>query len=442
MLPHIRRTIIIIVAVGLVGALVLLVRSGVGLVSIPHDRTDALTVGLYLLTTIAQALSALLGMAIAVIFISAQFGPHSQLVRSGIEIFKDRTALGILTFFVVAIVLSLVSLARIDTIISDSPWVLELNLLLAIGAVVLVVPLVLSQIENLNPYHLAVKLSEMITPARIANYGLVQTTTAGSTSLCDYRLRVWGHQHGRDDPLGAFHEIVMTAVAKRDRLQIATFMRLLLNRVARMTGAPFSITVVYPTAPPTRTRQLLWCAIRIVRRPLRPPDRISATLHILHYYIRRCQNLRREWGDLDGVRQQFQLDLRDLIEALARSTGNAVCIEVALFAALHISLGYASVARFGEDEALLQYVDLVSVLRGAGYEREARLCVDVLGVIAAATTHLPMSLLSHVRAKLGDEDQAVFKYATLYTLLTWNEGPGAHDPWRNRVSSYKLPGRD
>jgi hypothetical protein len=437
MLPHIRRAIIVVVCLVLVIGTLLLVRYHFALVYLPSIPADATTVALYVLTTIAQALAALLGMAIAIIFISAQFGPHSQLVRSGIEILKDRTGLGILAFFVAAIITSLISLARVQAIVGGStPWVLDFNVLLSVAAVALVVPLVLVQIENLNPFFLAEKLSQTITLERIARYGLVKADRPAASSLPDYRLHVWGHQHGRDDPLGAFHEIVMMAVAKRDRLQLAAFMRLLLKRIARVCGARLPLTPTYPALLPRRPR---WRAdlVRLFRRPLSVPGRIRVTLHILHYYIRRCQNLRREWGHLDGVRQQYLLSLSDLLDVLAQEPANDACIRACLFAALHISLGYADVPRYGEDEALLRYGAIASALTASGYDAAAHDCASIVGFVAAKTVHLPPPLAETFRAMLPDHHRTAFDVGKQLTVEGWRDGVGVGDPWKARLETYK-----
>jgi len=441
MLPYVRRAIIAALLLSAIGSVVAAVSYNVRLVSVPKQPSDALTVGLYLLTTIAQGIATLLGITIAVIFIAAQFGPTSRLVRSGMEIFKDRTALGILTFFSADVVVSLVSLASIDRVLSAKAyWILDINLVFAIVAVLLVIPLTLSQIENLNPYYLARKLCRRITSDRIARYGLVISEPASAVRLEQYRLRVWGHQHGREDPLGAFHEIVMTTVERRDRFQLAALMRLLLQRIAVISGASFSLTPQSSVTATSKLRLRRRSASRWLRRPDEIPNRIGVTLHILHYYIRRSYHLRKEWGDVDGVRQQFLLDLRDLIQALAQSFGNNVGIEAALFAVLHISLGYADVPRHGEDEALLWYGDLPGVLDASGYAEAALQCAGIIGFISASTVHLPADLVAQVRGRFARSGQEAFEAAANLDLIAWSEGVGKSDPWRSRLATYKRGG--
>lgn len=430
MLPFARRVLTIALVVLFVLALLLIYRGSLHFFRPSAHDAETLTIALYILSTLVQSLAAALGVTIAVLFIAAQFGASGQYVRSLVEIYRQRATLTIVGFFVATLAVGLLSLGALANIVRDRRyWVIDLNLALGVMAMLLLLPLVLVQIENLNPYFLAIKLARRISIRRILGYGLVSIEEKAELGgRCKYKLIVWGHQHGREDPLGPFHEIVMIAVRGRDRLQVSALTRILFRRVAQTSRVPYKLL-----ARSGAKRKMGWFA-RLssgLRVSYKASERLAVTLHILHYSIRRCENLRQEWGAIDSVRQQYLLNLADLISALSLREENRQAIEVCLFAMLHFSLAYGDVPRLGEREALTTYFQVAESLFTLGMFFEAELCAELLGVISVVTWQLPLELVE--QRALRSEIATCF-----YRGRRRKEIEFSGDPWRDRLSRYKL----
>lgn len=438
MLYHIRRVLSITILLAFVAAAWLAWHSTLRLF-IPSGG-DTLTIALYLLSTVIQSLAAILGITVAVLFITAQVTTRAQYGRLLRDIYKDRTTYIFLSFYFLAITSGVILLSEIGTIVKlgNFRW-LDLHILVSITAVVLLLPLILVQIENINPYLLAVKLSKRITVKRILAYKLVQISfPAGQAGKAEYRLVVWGHLHGRDDPLGPFHEIIMGTVQARDRVTFSALIRLLLQRVAKISSVP------YPSKPLRPNSSKRWLAkvsdhVFTTIPPLNSlENRLAVALHILHYIVRRTCNLRSEWGDLDTMRQQAILNIRDLITTLCLRRDSSQLIEVCLYATMHICLGYEGVRRYGQHEALSEYYDLSNILMNSGKPEEADLCVQILAVLAERTSQIPLAIRGAMEAQIHPSlVESYRKYINIARAnQQWIPGSEIRDPWRYRVPDY------
>lgn len=385
-MPYLRRLLSIIIILSFLGALWLVCRGSLSFFRSSDDHTETLTIALYLLSSLAQSLAAILGIFVAVFFVGMQFGFGLQYIRSIVKLYQQRTAFVVLIFYALAIALHFFSLSLVGEIVREKQlWLLDLNVLIAATAVTAVIPLVMLQVENANPYYLGLRLVRLLNAKRVSEYGLAQVSPGrNGTNDLVCRLVVWGHQHGREDPLGPFHEVVMVSVRNQDRLLLSALIRLLLQRAASICG-------VYYRRLPRRKNESRFLAFlhevrgRVPRTYSSKACRVAVVLHVMHYVIRRCHNLRKEWGDLDSLRQQFILNVVDFLQVLRKGRSPQKELEIGIFSLLHLALGYADVTRAGEQESLVEAFSLARHLESDGLVSQAILCVEVLAFVSAKT---------------------------------------------------------
>jgi hypothetical protein len=214
---------------------------------------------------------------------------------------------------------------------------------------------------------------------------------------------------------------------------------LLLRLVADVFGVPYSQV-------PTRSRmagkapKLSTSAELFIRRPHRNDHAIAVTLFVMTYVVRRAQRLREEWHGLDIVRQQYILNIRDLIVALNLRKQTTDAIQICLFAVLHICLSYSKVLRYGEDEALRHYFVLLSELAVSGKREAANLCAAILAVIVQRTAQIPASLRADLEETILPELRSAYHeaLANVSRDQNWLPGTADVDPWRYRIPMYDL----
>jgi len=406
------------------------------------SQNDTFTTALYLLTTLVQSLSAILAVTIAVLFIAAQVIARTQYLRALMDIYKDRTTFTTLSIFFIAIILGIISLATIASILGSSNyWILDLNILLSLMAILLLAPLVLSQLENLNPYFLAIKLGKRITIKRIMAYNLALIENDHKTpNYFKYKLNLWGHKYDRDDPLGPVHEIIMEAVQKKDRVELSTMIRVLLQRIAHYSGIyykmsprPFTFHLAYTAASATTSVTFKFSRNRQLS------GRLAITLHILHYVIRRAHNLRDEWGHFDVLRQQFIANIYDLVEGLASKRDTQQIIDLCLFATMHICLGYIDVRQFGQHEPLRDYFYLADKLATCGKSEQATLCRRIIAFIevnrARQFTHFTALQAVGSSVQVTEYNSALTSASKEEKWLPYGQ---IVDPWEYMLQRYKL----
>ncbi len=167
--------------------------------------------------------------------------------------------------------------------------------------------------------------------------------------------------------LAPFHEIVLWAANNRDRVAMSALIRLLLTVIANAYAVPLKAIAVRDRSP-SYFFNVMRRTYMVIFRPFWAKRGIAVTLFILTYVIRRAQRLIKEWGGLDVTRQQYILNIRDLIRALAFRPKSDAAIRLCLWAVLHICLSYSKVARYGEDEALRYYYTLAVELGASGHQ--------------------------------------------------------------------------
>ncbi len=422
----------------LVGSATLLIAVLVGRVHLftpAGTSVETLTVACYLLSSLVQGLSAILAVTITVLFLAALIYARERYARILAELYRDGTTLVVLGIYTAAIALGAISLSRVSLIVSTSAFlVLDVNLVAALAALALLVPLVLGQLEHINPYLLAAKLAKRITIRRVLEYRLSDVWRDPQSTKVNYVLHVFGYQHGRDDPLAPFHEVVLWAVQNRDRVAMSSLIRLLLRVAADALAVPYAPVVKPTTLKGAQVRRRLHL---LVYRPRSEEQCVAVALFVLTYVVRRAQRLREEWGHLDIVRQQYILNILDLIRAAIWRPQGAVVAEVCLYASMHICLAYRMVLRYGEEEALRHYFILATELDAAGDPTLTLLCCEIIGLLAEQTRQIPEDLLRELEDALPDPLRAQYEAARRSaTDPEWLPGTPGRDPWRYRIAAY------
>jgi len=405
------------------------------------NPSDNLNTALYLLSTLAQSISAMLGITIAVLFISAQINSKTEYSRTLIAIYRSKSTIMAIFFMCVSVISSLVSLAMLGTISYRNSWyVLDINLSISIASICLLVPLVLEQLENINPYALAKKFVRGISANSIKNYGLVIVNAdSRREEVFQYELRQFGYGHGLEDPLGPIHELIMGAVSNKDRTQLTALLRTLIGKIASVCATSYKIE-------PSQLRRHLSQANILLQRTFKTPEtvesRLRVAIHIFHYVVRRSFYLKKEWDSKDYVRQSFIIAVRDLIDSLIIEISNAKVIDVSLYAIMHICLGYNDVKRHGRYEPNISMFSVANDLYKAGFVQQANLAIDVLACLSVRTRQFEDVVSANDELGLDADLQARFEKEKKRATEdpSWFPGEEDGDPWRYRLlEEYEFP---
>jgi hypothetical protein len=439
--PPPRRLILEILLSGAAGILWLSYAGKIHIFIPSSSATDTAMAADYLLSTEVETLGSIFAITVAVLFLAAQVYTRPNYARAVTEVYRDRVTWLVLSIFVLSIVTGIVTLASVAALIVHHRYfLLDWNICLAVLSVCLLLVLTASQIANMNPYILATKLVHRISVRKIVEYNLSEVEYDKRTRAIHYKLHVYGYQHGREDPLAPFHEIVLWSVQNRDRVAMSALIRLLLSRIADAFGVPYRLT---PGRVSERRRHIRDWGFRVQLAALRPvkyDDAIRVTLFILTYVVRRSQRLRDEWGGLDIVRQQYILNIRDLIISLIRRQRTDDGLRLCLFAVMHICLSYAKIQRYGEDEALRHYYELANRLASQNRSELAKLCVQIVALLKVRTTQIPSSFLVGLESAIHPILQFEYQSAVVNANgdQSWLPGSPETDPWRYRAAAYPL----
>lgn len=437
MLQIVRRIAVSLILLGFVAATWSAASHRYSLFVASPNREEAMTAAQYLVSSLIGCLASIIAVSIAVLFITAQISGRSY-ARTLSEVYRDGTTFLVLGFYAASICGGIICLAKLTSIANTRQfWYVDLVVYLGLASVFLLLPLILVQVENINPILLASKLLRRVTTTTINRYQLSHVD-APEGKQPSYRLLTLAPYHSAGDPLGPFHELVMAAVNSNDRVSVSLFMRLLLKRIAVMSAVPYPMTL---RAQPRRVlSRVVDRFYLIANRPKIMHDQITMMLHVLHYVIRRSMNLRMEWGDLDHTRHQYVFNIGQLIDALSLRLGTEPLIGIGLFATMHICFGYSDVPRYGRTEPLLALYELANKLEALGMADQSALCVEVLAVIAVRTPQLPSEFRSTSEGGLTPRLRAVYDASlrSAQTNETWLPGVAEKDPWRNRIALYKI----
>lgn len=333
-------------------ALYMTIRWKLNVIALSATSSDNATEAFYLLSTLVQALAGVFAISIAVLFLAAQIYTRPQYARAVSEIYNDFLLWVTVLTFLVALGFGVFLITKVNWVVSSGLYyLLTSEVVLSGTALCLFLIAVSEQVANIDPYRFAQRLAQKISVRKILRYKFSDVAYDRDKGTVAYQLHVYGYLHGRSDPLAPIHEIVLWAVKNRDRVAMSALIRLLLSVVARGYGVPYRPTAERDPRP-GRVHSIRRRGYMVVCRPLSVEHGVAVALFILTYVVRRAQRLIEEWEGLDIVRQQYILNIRDLIRALAYRTKGDVAIRLCLYAVLHICLSYSKVKRYGADEAL------------------------------------------------------------------------------------------
>jgi len=414
---------------------------------VPHvaDQQETLQSLTQMLSTIVQALSGILGIVLALLFISAQLTMRERYIRVIAEVYADPETIGILTFYLMTVIYSIIILSRTELIVQQGRFLfVDIALILSIASVAALLPLLLAQIEDLNPLSLMRKISKKITSKSIKSYGLVQLElNTDKTTVKKYWLERWGHRHGNYDPLGAIHDLIMEAVSRRDRIQISFAFRCILARIAWVAKVPYkrrfglSGENTQSGLSSYITRIADWAILHL--KPCSESDLVMITLHVLHYLVRRAHNFTREWPNYDVLRQITVIAIGDFILACAKRKGTDKAIKLSMFAIMHICLGFRQVQRFGHYEPIVDLFPVAQRFEEQGQKDLAEFVISVLAFLRYNTNLIKDeqqdSCLSKISSRLrdyfNDSIQLLSRGDPLKRL--WRPD---HDPWDYMFERY------
>lgn len=411
------------------------------ILSLSMTASDNSTVLTSVLSTLVEALASVFAISVAVVFLAAQIYTRPQYARAVTEMYSDASCWTMIVMFQGALVMGLALLTHVSWIISSSSYYLvTIDAVWAGTAIAMFLSVVFTQLSTLDPYKLGQVLMQRLTVRRIIEYNLSEVKRDQTSGRVVYRLHVYGYYHGRQDPLAPFHEIVLWAANNRDRVAMSALIRLMLSVVARAYAVPIR-AIAERDRSPSKFR-VMWRALSMrLCGPISEEHGVAVTLFILTYVIRRAQRLIKEWDGLDIPRQQYILNLRDLIRSLSYRPAGAVSIRLCLWAVFHICLSYSAVPRYGEEEALCHYFSLANELYQRGHEDEAKLCAEIVAVLSKRTRQLSEFAQTVSEGVLFDTLRAVYLQAISYVERNpdWLPGLVEEDPWRYRLPTYNVP---
>jgi hypothetical protein len=439
---HLYRWRLLAVWFVIVASVTVLVLVWLGRVTLYHpgtggSRSDTLV------ATVVQTTAAIGGITLALIFLTAQFSGGAvreslvhELYRSG-EIY-------ILALYLIAVVLlgyailagvgaQLVCVVATPTTGgSCTTRVVDTLLILGTASVLLVIPTLILQIENLNPLTLADKIAGRIRPARIETYGLtVAKIDPAEPSGYYFELVKVGLRPRGIDPLRPMHEVLMEAIRVRDRVLFGKLLRRFLKPIATVHGAAWDVT---GQTVPAITR--VGALRRMVARRYDGVGRVHLTLAVVHYCVKRGRNFLREWQDennspLDIGRHGILTGLADLVSTLAPLPDSNASIRICLYGSLHVAKAYLNVRPFGRIEPMNAYFEAASLLENSGKSLEAELCTEILGWVTARgnqiTADRSAGMPSLLSIRLLQNYEASIQLAS--ADMGWMPGIRDEDPW-------------
>lgn len=382
-----------------------------------------------LIATIVQTTAELGGAALAVVFLSAQLWAAAGRPSILRELYRSKDIYILLTYLSLTLWAGYVALTVItNPLVNISKCkIIDSLIVLAVASVLLIVPVVFSQIENLNQTALAAKLSARLKPKGIIDYGLTSVEPMpGQPNAIKYSLIMVGLRPSGVDPLRPLHELLMDAVNTRDRVLFGKLFRYLLAPIAKVYGGYWDLRGVKVNGSPGITAKLS-------SRRYRLNEKIHLSLGILHYSVKRARNLLIEWEGRDIGRHGIITGIGDLIRCLAKIKDSDTSIRICLYATLNITKYYSGVRPYGRIEPMNAYFKAAEELWAAGKEREAILCAEILGWTATHTEQLGLERAGNLEDIFNTELHQAYTNAKeiAKNQLDWVPGSQEEDPWRD-----------
>lgn len=356
----------------------------------PPNATEAyfLTLATTLIPAMAGSLASISGILIAVYLLSSQMSgrrPYSRLVKTFYDT-NDLYYFGIFFISLLALVYTHAFWKHIS--ISHNYYWLDICLILYTASILSIVSLMLKHFSIFNPRLVAERVLQVFSVRNVLAYGLVSVEKNSHDDKIMYRLKTWGHRHNLADPLGPFHDILMETIEAKERITFHLYLSVFTERLAYLNGVRFERKFGLATGPKhNQPFEYVLLKFPILFGAKNLEDKVSLTVHALHYLVRRSKKMITEWG-LDNHRQIFIINIADLVLALARKRNNGVLIEICLDVLLKICIDYQSVSIYGSYEPLKDLFQTANELKRVGYNREANLCLQVLAFLDINTHYI------------------------------------------------------
>jgi hypothetical protein len=376
---RIRQWIEFIIVLGAIVALILVWSGNLRVFPLSDDSYPYVTSVLSILipTTVTFGVAAL-----AIVFLTAQvsaaYGKPSVLK----ELYRSRDV------YILFLCVSVNILAGYFALVLNTDLVitvlenrlLDSLLIIAMLTALLMLPIVMSQIENFDPLVLAAKLSSRINARDVKEYGLTHVDVPDNLrNIVNYSLSPVGIRPHRVDPFRPIHELIIDSVNTRDRVMFGKLFRYLLQPIPRAYNAYWDPEGIKTSGKSKKIPSLYRYDLE---------EKIHLSLAILHYAVKRAKNLLNEWNGLDIGRHGILTGIGDLISSLAPIKDSQVTIRLCLNATFHISKYYAGVAPYGRVEPLNAYFIAAQELFRYGKAVESNYCIEVLAWIAVHTKQL------------------------------------------------------
>jgi hypothetical protein len=419
---RVRGSIILLIcgasALGL--ALVLLGRAGFHNPNLDDGQVYSL------LGTVIQTTGTFGAVALAVVFLTAQLSGAGRpsVVR---ELYRSRDVYILFGYAAVTVLGGYAGMLTTGSL--GAPWrdrVLDSVIVLACASVLLVLPALMSQIENLDQTRLAAKLAARIRPKDIVHYGLADVRPGPNKSV-KYELVTVGLRPRWVDPLRPLHELIMEAVSARDRVLFGKLFRYLVSPVAKVHGLKWD----YRGDKTQQAKAAGWITrLRSKRHTL--TEKTHVTLSILHYSVKRARNLLTEWEGRDIGRHGVLTGIGDLVRCLATAPDSAIAIRICLAAVFHIERFYCDIEPYGRIEPMNGFFETARLLMDSGKRTEAESCARILGWASVHTQQFAPERSAGMTSLLGEELERVYEQAANSAMSdpTWTPVM-VDDPWRN-----------
>ncbi len=341
-----------------------------------------------ILSTIISGIVSTFGMLISAFLISSQLIKRSPYSRFNI-ILNQRSSLIFFFIFTISSIYSILVFSKLNTILyNQNLYLIDISLLLFIISILSCLSLLLAQVAVLSDKLVCEKVLEVFNIRNIKKYGLLSIHT-NENNIVKYKLKTWGHRHNLADPLGAFHDLLMETIKNKERITMHKYLSLFMDRIAFLNNVPFKRNFGLAGGDRKKNITIISKKIHQIRGMFNKKEhKVQATIHGLHYLVRRCKKLIQEW-EMDNHRQIFIINIADFILSLCKyGKNNGQVIDVCLFAILRISEDYKDVKRYGSYEPLKDLFELSSTLKKHDYNKQCNLCIEILAYLDRSSNYL------------------------------------------------------
>ncbi len=403
----------------------------------PANEIDSVNQIYYVFSTSAQVLAGVLAVYVAVLFILAQLSSKPKYTRVVAGLYRSNSPIVIATVYVGAICFCIVLLARARGIVDrgdDLP--LDLGLITVFGTLALLVPQIMSQVENTKTNEIAMKLASGVMLKDLRDYGLAIVDTDTSGQVIGIRLSKYNYRHNNYDPLGPVHELAMEAIGNQDRILFETVMRSLLRRMGRICGADVKAT--FGTGE-------LQARVRHATRSARAPSahahvaQLKAVLHVLHYVVRRLRNLTKEWPGYGVLREHTIMYISDMLVALAQRKDSDQMVRLCILAIGHIGLAWKDTPNITDYEPARDLPLIVEMLDAMGDRSGAELLTSVIARFTVECVWIDMAELEIDNRSTSNTKDAIKHLADAMAPTDRVPWEDASDPWLYLLRRDQLP---